>query len=150
MVSKAVYVSQYPIGSVSASTFPVAFPPLPVRGYEIKHAVSNQKPDHAIAEPYVSFEWVTVFKAPLDELHSKVYRLVQPIWVQVERYGSGYLVTDEDVNRHGVGSTIEAALRNYEEILLNYFESLSRRQERLSPRLKQHLEFLRDTISHVQ
>ena len=149
MLSQAVCEPQHLISNVSASTFPVAFPPLSVRGYEIKRAVSNQKPDHAIAESDVSFEWVSIFKVPFYELQSKAYRLAQPIWVQVERYGHGYLVTDDDVNRHGVGSTIEAALRDYEEILLGYFESLSRRQERLSPQLRKDFEFLRHTISHV-
>ncbi len=149
MVSQTVYVPQHAIGSVSATTFPVVFPLLPLHGYEIRSAASDQKPDYAVAEPDVSLQWVSVFKFPLHELQSRVYRLDKPIEVQVERYGNGYLVTDENVYRHGVGSTIEASLRNYEEILLSYFESLSRRHERLSPRLKRDLEFLRRTISHA-
>lgn len=147
MVSQAVYMPQRSISS--ARTFPVTFPPLPVRDYEIKCAVSEQKPDHAVVQTDASAEWVSFFKFPLHELQSSVYRLDQPIEVQVERYGNGYLVTDENVNRHGVGSTIEAALRNYEEILLGYFESLSGRQERLSSKLKQDLQFLRHKISQV-
>lgn len=149
MVSQTVYVSRHAIGSVSATTFPVVSPLPPAHGYEIRHAASDQNPDHAVAQPDVNLEWVSVFKFPLHELQSEVYRLDKPIEVQVERYGHSYLVTDEDINRHGMGSTIEDALRDYEEILLSYFKSLSRRQERLSPRLRQHLEFLRHTISHI-
>ena len=149
MVNQAVHMPQHLVSNASASTFPVAFGPVRVCNYEIKRTVSDQKPDHAIGELNVNFEWLSVFKVPLHGLQSRVYRLVQPIWIQVERYGNGYLVTDENVNRHGVGDTIEDAQRDYEEILLSYFESLSRRQDRLSPRLKRHLEFLRDIISHV-
>ena len=149
MVSQAVRVSQASIGNVSATTFPVSFPTLPARDYEIKRAVSDQKPDRAIAEPYTSSEWVSVFKVPLRELQSMVYRLIQPFFIQVERYGSGYLVTDESVNRHGVGATIEDARRDYEEILLSYFESLSRHQDRLSSRLRRDFEFLRSRISRI-
>lgn len=149
MVNGAVHAPEHSSKSFSASTYPVEFPTLVIRDYEISPDVSDQKPTYAVAQPDVNLEWVSVFKFPLHELHSRVYRLDQPIEVQVERYGNGYLVTDENVNRHGVGPTIEDARRNYEEILLGYFESLSRRQERLSPRLKRDLEFLRHTISPI-
>ena len=149
MVSEAVLVAEKPSGNSTASTYPVEFSKLPIHDYEIGHAVYDQKPGYAVAEPDVSLEWVSVFKVLLHKLQSRIYELVEPILIQIERYGDGYLVTDENVYRHGVGSTIEASLRNYEEILLGYFESLCRRQERLSPRLRQDFEFLRRTISHT-
>jgi len=149
VVSGVVIAPEKSSWSFTASTYPVEFSALPVRGYRISDAVSAQKPDYAVAQPEDSFEWVSVFKIPLHRLHSCIYRLVEPIEVQVERYGNGYLVTDENVNRHGVGSTIADALRDYEEILLSYFESLSRRQDRLSSKLKHDLEFLGHTISHT-
>ncbi len=144
MVTEAVRSS-----NVNTITYPITSSPEAIRYYTIERDVSSQKPDHFIVQPDVSREWVSVFKIPLQKLQSRIYELVEPIWIQIERYGDGYLVTDENVDRHGVGSTIEASLRNYEEILLGYFESLSRRQERLSPRLRQDFEFLRRTISHT-
>ncbi len=149
MVTQAVPMQKHS-SSVNVITYPITSSVVVARYYTIERDVSNQKPDHAIAQPDVSLEWVSVFKIPLHKLRSRIYELVEPIWIQVERYGDGYLVTDEDVNRHGVGSTIEDALQNYEEILLGYFESLSRRQERLSPRLRQDFEFLRRTVSHIE
>jgi predicted RNase H-like HicB family nuclease len=149
MVTEAVLVEQRSSSSVNTKTSPITSSPGAICYYRIERDVSNQKPDYAIAQPDVSLEWVGVFKIPLHKLQSRIYELVKPIWIQIERYGDGYLVTDEDVNRHGVGSTNEDALQNYEEILLGYFESLSRRQERLSPRLRQDFEFLRRTISHM-
>jgi len=136
--------------NVNTATYPRTFSPGAIRYYTILRDVSNQNPDYAIAQPDASREWMGVFKIPLHKLQSRIYELVEPIWIQIERYGDGYLVTDEDVNRHGVGSTIGDALQNYEEILLGYFESLSRRQERLSPRLRQDFEFLRRTVSHIE
>ena len=149
MVTEAVSVSRSSRSSVNATIYPITYSPVAVRYYTIERDVSNQKPDHAIVQLDVSHEWVSVFKTPLHKLQSRIYELVDPIWIQIERYGDGYLVTDEDVNRHGLGSNIEDALQNYEEILLSYFESLSRRQEKLSPRLRQDFEFLRRTISHT-
>ena len=145
MVTEAVLVEQHS-SNVNTTTYPITSSPGAIRYYTIERDVSNQKPDHFIVQPEVSREWVSVFKVLLHKLQSRIYELIEPIWIQIERYGDGYLVTDEDVNRHGVGSTIEDALQNYEEILLSYFESLSRRQERLSPRLRQDFEFLRRTI----
>ena len=149
MVTEAVLVEQRSSSNVNTRTYPITSSPGAIRYFTIERNVSNQKPGHAIAQPDVSHEWVGVFKIPLHKLQSRIYELVKPILIQIERYGAGYLVTDEDVNRHGLGSSIEDALQNYEEILLGYFESLSRRQERLSSRLRQDFEFLRRTISHT-
>jgi len=149
MVTEAVLTPKSSSSSVNATTYPITSSPSPIRYYTIKRDVSNQKPDHAIARSDVSLEWMSVLKIPLSKLQSRIYQLVEPIWIQIERYGDGYLVTDEDVHRHGLGPSIEDALRDYEEILLSYFESLSRRQERLSPRLRQDFELLRRTISRT-
>jgi len=146
IVTETVPVPKQSSSSVNATTYPIISSPLAARYYTIQRDVSNQKPGHAIAQPDVSVAWVGVFKIPLHRLQSRIYELVKPVWIQIERYEDGYLVTDEDVNRHGLGSSIESALRDYEEILLSYFENLSRRQERLSPRLRQDFEFLRRTI----
>ncbi len=150
MVTEAVLVEQRSSSNVNTTTYPITSFPRAIRYYLIERDISNQKPDYAVIRHDVGVEWVSIFKTFVCELRSNVYRLVQPIEVQVERYGNGYLVTDEDINRHGVGATIGDALRDYEEILLSYFESLSRPDRRLSHKLRQHLEFLRDRISQVQ
>ena len=123
--------------------------PQPMPRYGISRDVEDMSPRHGVADAEVGSVWVGVFPMPMMRLTSDTYELIKPIWVQIERYGDGYLVTDEDVYRHGVGLTIGDALRDYEEILLGYFESLSRRQDRLSPRLKQHLEFLSQRIRRL-
>ncbi|MGB2799729.1 MAG: hypothetical protein WBC55_01955 [Dehalococcoidia bacterium] len=112
--------------------------------------VEDMLPRHGIADAEVGSVWVGVFQMPVTRLHSDIYELRQPIWVQVERYGQGYLVTDEDVDRHGVGLTTKDALHDYEEVLLGYFESLMRRHNKLSKRLRQHLEFLIQRIKRLE
>lgn len=124
--------------------------PQPMSKYSISRDVEDMSPRQGIADAGVGSVWVGVFRMLLARLHSNTYELVKPIWVQIEKYGEGYLVTDDDVDRHGVGPTIEEARRNYEEILLGYFESLSRRHDRLSRRLKQHLEFLSQRIKRLE
>lgn len=136
--------------SCSLGTFIARPSPQPIRKYGIGAGVEDMWPRHGVADPEGGSVWVGVFQMLVVRLHSDAYELIKPILVQVERYGEGYLVTDEDVFRHGVGPTIEDARRNYEEILIGYFESLSRRRDRLSPRLKQHLEFLSQRIRRLE
>ena len=135
--------------SGSLSTVVACPSPQPMPKYSISREVEDMSLRHGVADAEAGSVWLGVFPMPMMRLTSDTYELIKPIWVQIEKYGEGYLVTDEDVDRHGVGLTIEDALRDYEEILLGYFESLSRRQDRLSPRLKQHLEFLRQAISRM-
>lgn len=149
MVTEAVHRPEFSSNSVNAESYSIKYSPLPMHYYVIERDVSNQKPEHATAWPDISLEWMSVLKIPLSKLESRVYKLAKPIWIQIEIYGNSYLVTDEDVYRHGLGPSIEDALRDYEEILLSYFESLSRRWQRLSPRLRQDFEFLRRTISRT-
>jgi hypothetical protein len=91
--------------------------------------------------------WLGSFVFPIVRFHSDKYYLSKPpLLVQVEPYSDGYLVVDEDVDRHGIGQTIEDALLDYEEKLLGYFESLHERYPRLSKKLKEDLEFLNQRV----
>lgn len=134
----------------SVRTASVRPSPQPILRYGMSRDAQDMLPRHVVADTEVGSVWLGVFPMPMMRLTSDTYELVKPIWVQIEKYGEGYLVTDEDIYRHGVGPTIEDARRNYEEILIGYFESLSRRQDRLSPRLKRHLEFLSQRIRRLE
>ena len=94
--------------------------------------------------------WLSSIKFPITRFHSNKYRLSKPpLFVQVESYFDGYLVADEDVDRHGIGSTIPDALYDYEQALLYYFESLNKHYPKLSPRLRRDFEFLNKVIVKV-
>jgi len=94
--------------------------------------------------------WLSSFKFPIMRFHSDKYYLSKPpLYVQVESYLDGYLVVDEDVNRHGIGNTIADALYDYEQALLYYFESLNKHHPKLSPNLKRDFEFLNKVIAEV-
>ena len=94
--------------------------------------------------------WLSSFKLPIMRFHSNKYYLSKPpLLVQVEPYSDGYLVIDDDVDRNGVGRTIEDALLDYEETLLGYFESLNEHYLKLSNKLKGDLEFLSQIITRT-
>jgi len=94
--------------------------------------------------------WLGPFTFPVVRFHSDKYCLSKPpLLVQVEPYSDGYLVTDDDIDRHGIGQTIEDALLDYEETLLGYFESLSEHYPKLSNNLKKDLEFLNQIITRT-
>jgi hypothetical protein len=91
--------------------------------------------------------WLGSFVFPIMRFHSDRYYLSKPpLLVQVEPYSDGYLVVDGDVDRHGIGETLEDALLDYEEALLGYFESLHERYPRVSKKLKEDLEFLNERV----
>ena len=94
--------------------------------------------------------WLSSVEFPIMRFHSDKYRLSKPpLYVQVESYFDGYLVVDEDVDRHGIGNTIADALYDYEQALLYYFESLNEHHPKLSPNLKRDFEFLTKIIVKV-
>ena len=94
--------------------------------------------------------WLSSFKFPVMRFHSDKYHLKKPpLYVQVESYYDGFLVVDEDVDRHGIGNTIADALYDYEKALLYYFESLNKHHPKLSPNLKRDFEFLNKVIVKV-
>jgi hypothetical protein len=94
--------------------------------------------------------WLGSFTFPIMAFHSDKYYLSKPpLLVQVEPYSDGYLVIDDDVDRHGIGQTIEDALLDYEETLLGYFESLNEHYPKLSKNLKKDLELLNQRVKRT-
>lgn len=110
--------------------------------------VSYTKPDYPF-QNYTYTEnsnaWVS-FKMHIIDLNSNKYELKIPILVQVESYKDGYLISDDDVNRHGMGDTLEDARCDYEDALLGYFNSLNEHYPNISPRLKRDYDFLNQII----
>lgn len=130
-------------------TFTTEFNSRLVSDYQTAPAPYSQVPDRMLNEPANSLQWLGSIRVPWYQLQSRVYKLIQPIWIQIEGYSSGYLVTDQDVNRHGVGPTIDDAIEDYEDTLINYYESLSNRRDKLSPGLTQHLDYLTQKLVPV-
>jgi hypothetical protein len=133
----------------STVTFPIEFNPRLVGDYQIAPTPSSQVPDRILNDSANNLQWLSSIRVPWYQLHSRVYKLIQPIWIQIEGYSSGYLVTDQKVNRHGVGPTIDDAIEDYEDTLINYYESLNNRRNKLSSRLTQHLDYLTQKLVPV-
>ncbi len=68
--------------------------------------------------------------------------------VTVERDGDQFLVTDYEINMYGVGNTVEGAVEDYKSVVLEYFEILEGRTDRLSEHLVRHLRYLRTKAQH--
>lgn len=82
----------------------------------------------------------------LLDLHSERYTLKQPIFLQEQVYQGYFLVSDVIIYRHGLGISIEEAILDYEEDIINYFESLRQNRQNLSPALEADLEQLEQYI----
>lgn len=76
------------------------------------------------------------------------FREIFGIPVTVERDGDQFLVTDHEINMYGVGDTVEGAVEDYRSVVLEYFEILEERAERLSEHLMRHLRYLRTKAQH--
>ena len=75
-------------------------------------------------------------------------REVFGIPVTVERDGDQFLVTDYEINMYGVGDTVESAVEDYKSVVLEYFEILEERADRLNKHLMRHLRYLRTKAQH--
>lgn len=93
--------------------------------------------------------WEGNFSMPIIGFHSDNYKLKKPLFVQIESYRGGYLATDGEVDRHGMGNTIDEALVDYEENLLDYYESLAEHYPKLSPNLVGDFKILKQIITRV-
>lgn len=80
--------------------------------------------------------------AVLPDLRSTQYSLKQVIPLQVQSYQGHYLVSDTVTYRHGLGVTLDDAIRDYEDDLISYFESLVENRTNLSPTLQRDLDKL--------
>lgn len=97
-----------------------------------------------------SAAWLGSFTFPIMRFYSDTYYLSKPpLLVQVEPCSSGYLVTDDFVDRHGIGETVEDALLDYEETLLGYFESLHEHYPNLSSNLGKDLALLSQMVKRA-
>lgn len=149
MVTETAYVRPHTVGSTSATSLTTDYGIISPGSYEMALFVSSQVPGYMLAKPTDGSLWLSTIRLPLHQLRSQAYQLIQPIWIQIESYSNGYLVTDQDVNRHGVGSTIEDAIRDHEDILISYYESLQSRRDRLSTRLQRHLANLNRMLAPI-
>jgi hypothetical protein len=84
--------------------------------------------------------------AEIRNLGETAPRLVEPIPVLIEVLSDKVVVSDEQVNMYGSGSTINEALLDYRASLLDYFEWLESNEQTLVSHLRAHLEWLRQRL----
>lgn len=78
------------------------------------------------------------------------YRFRFSIPVVVTRSEDGFIVSDSLVQRYGEGETIDAALEDFRDVLLDYFETLREHRGHLSRRTRRHLVALEFLITSEQ
>jgi hypothetical protein len=77
-------------------------------------------------------------------------RLADSISVLVETLGDKVVVSDEQVNMYGTGPTLNQALLDYRNSLLEYFEWLTAHEQTLAAHLKEHLAWLRQRLQPAE
>ena len=65
--------------------------------------------------------------------------------IQIKPFLRGYMVVD-NIDRYGLGNTLEEALQDYGEILLGYYKSLGGHYPKLSPKLMKDFELLNNSL----
>jgi len=76
------------------------------------------------------------------------YGLQHPVELRVETDElSNVVVSDAFFNQYGVGETLWDALRDYEAMLIDYYEELTTTQQPLGPGLVEHFTYLRELIA---
>ena len=76
------------------------------------------------------------------------YRLRHPVRVLLRRSETCYLVTSDTHTLHGVGSTPDEAVEDFEYALLDYYDTLDQNRGRLAPHLQAHLDQLDELIEY--
>lgn len=82
-------------------------------------------------------------QARILQIEHEVYELGAPIPVEVELLDDAVHVADQQVNMYGAGTTLRAALNDYQASLVDYFEWLASHEPTLAEHLQEHLAWLR-------
>lgn len=61
-----------------------------------------------------------------------------------------FVVTETKYYMHGTGETITEAIEAFKRILSHYLDGLAKREHRLSPQMREQLEYLRSVIRTSQ
>ncbi len=61
-----------------------------------------------------------------------------------------FVVAETKYYMHGVGETVSEAVEAFKRILSQYLDGLAKREHRLSPRMREQLEYLRSVIRTSQ
>ena len=65
--------------------------------------------------------------------------------IEIKPFLRGYMVVD-NIDRYGLGNTMDEALQDYREVLLVYYKSLSEYYPKLSPKLMKDFELLNNSL----
>jgi hypothetical protein len=80
-------------------------------------------------------------------LGASYLRFRKPIIVLAEYSNEGYwLVTNPDIYTHGMGTSCEEAVNDFENVLFDYFNELVNSEDVLAPHLKSQLNYLKSLI----
>lgn len=72
------------------------------------------------------------------------FRLLRPILLDVDRgQGGEYIVSNPHLHNYGVGKTLQAAVADYQSMLVDLYEELAASEAALSRHLRERLEYLR-------
>lgn len=83
----------------------------------------------------------------IERLQDPRYELIIPIPIRLEQEGGEIILSNEKLNNiYGVGNTIDEAMADFEDALLNYYDFLLDEQENLSAFFKEQLEYLKERI----
>lgn len=142
----SIYVSSEPIGDVWGGP-PANHPVLPMRSAQepIDGVYAPVSPPDTASEAVDELIGATV----LDQLPEQGFRLRRSLPLMLHRAPNYYWVAPMGFVLHGVGDTPTAAIEDYANALLDYYEDLRDRREILAPHLLEHLEFLEDLIAEV-
>ena len=83
----------------------------------------------------------------LRDLPEGSYHLLCPLQLTIYRARDYYWVAPDRFVLHGIGATIEEAVKDYGYALLNYYGELCSQRELLAPHLLEHLEYLETIIA---
>ena len=87
--------------------------------------------------------WLAQARSYAETLDATIRRILP---VVTEPGGEGYIVSDSVTSAYGTGPTPEAAFLDYRASLLDIYESLSERADRLSDDLRARLDAVRTVI----
>jgi hypothetical protein len=81
-----------------------------------------------------------------DTVINKNYKLQADLTAEVKTENDKYVVFDYQVNEYGIGNSLEEARQDLLDSLIDYLESLEKRENRLATKEHQNLQLLKKIL----